>query len=127
MRTPTTSPTPLEEDTSLVKIYVLHTLALDVLERDIRVLRDSPLKMPDVYIHSLSRVQQRMTAQLTVVRGKMRQQGIKIYSEVRSKQGVEALYVCRGYQRRFFMLSSFAKSEVRVEISRYLGIDLTQG
>ncbi|MFB5679024.1 hypothetical protein ACE3NQ_05640 [Paenibacillus terreus] len=123
---PTVSPpVPSEEDSRLVKSYVLHTLALDVLERDIRQLRQAPLKMPDLYILSLSDVQRRITQQLADVKRQMRRSGIKVYEENRSRKGLEALYVCRGYHRRLFMLPSFARSEVRRELGAFLGLDLT--
>ncbi|AHM66695.1 hypothetical protein ACT3XG_15300 [Paenibacillus polymyxa] len=120
------APLPSEEDAGLIKMCVLLTLVLDVLERDIRIMNISPLKMPDLYIRSLTGVQQRVTVQLADTKARMKRQGVKIYSEIRNHEGVEVLYVCRGYQRRFFMLSSFARSEVRRKLGYYLGIDLTQ-
>ncbi|MCC3379769.1 hypothetical protein ACFQ5D_11985 [Paenibacillus farraposensis] len=120
------APRPSEKDTGLIKACVLLTLVLDVLERDIRILSASPLKMPDLYVRSLTEVQQRAAVQLAETKAQMKKQGIKIYSEIRNHEGVEVLYLCRGYQRRFFMLSSFARSEVRQKLGHYLGIDLTQ-
>ncbi|MEC0181657.1 hypothetical protein P4H61_09105 [Paenibacillus peoriae] len=120
------APQPSEKDAALIKLCVLLTLVLDVLERDIRILSTSPLKMPDLYVRSLTEVQQRVAVQLAETKAQMKRQGIKIYSEIRNHEGVEVLYMCRGYQKRLFMLSSFARSEVRRKLGYYLGIDLTQ-
>lgn len=120
------APLPSEEDAGLIKISVLLTLVLDVLERDIRIINTSPLKMPDLYVRSLTGVQQRVAVQLAETKARMKTLGVKIYSEIRNHEGVEVLYICRGYQRRFFMLSSFARSEVRRKLGHYLGIDPTQ-
>ncbi|WP_336077010.1 hypothetical protein [Paenibacillus sp. 203] len=120
------APLPSEEDAGLIKICVLLTLVLDVLERDIRIIHTSPLKMPDLYVRSLTGVQQRVAVQLAETKARMKTLGVKIYSEIRNHEGVEVLYICRGYQRRFFMLSSFARSEVRRKLGHYLGIDPTQ-
>ncbi|MGG1650331.1 hypothetical protein ACIFOE_15650 [Paenibacillus sp. NRS-1783] len=120
------APLPSEEDARLIKTCVLLTLVLDVLERDIRILNASALKMPDLYVRSLAGVQQRVAVQLAETKVRMKRQGVKIYKETRNHEGVEVLYVCRGYQKRFFMLSSFARSEVRRELGHYLGIDVTQ-
>jgi len=120
------APLPSAEDAGLIKICVLLTLVLDVLERDIRIIHTSPLKMPDLYVRSLTGVQQRVAVQLAETKARMKTLGVKIYSEIRNHEGVEVLYVCRGYQRRFFMLSSFARSEVRRNLGHYLGIDPTQ-
>ncbi|AET61586.1 hypothetical protein HPL003_24340 [Paenibacillus terrae HPL-003] len=120
------APLPSEEDAGLIKTCVLLTLVLDVLERDIRILNAAALKMPDLYVRSLTGVQQRVAVQLAETKARMKRQGVKIYNETRNHEGVEVLYVCRGYQKRFFMLSSFARSEVRRELGHYLGIDVTQ-
>ncbi|MGG1618367.1 hypothetical protein ACIFQM_12015 [Paenibacillus sp. NRS-1782] len=120
------APLPSEEDARLIKTCVLLTLVLDVLERDIRILNASALKMPDLYVRSLAGVQQRVAVQLAETKVRMKRQGVKIYKETRNHEGVEVLYVCRGYQKRFFTLSSFARSEVRRELGHYLGIDVTQ-
>jgi hypothetical protein len=121
-----TAPMPSEEDARMIKTCILLTLVLDVLERDIRILNASALKMPDLYVRSLTGVQQRVAVQLAETKARMKRQGVKIYKETRNHEGVEVLYVCRGYQKRFFMLSSFARSEVRRELGHYLGIDVTQ-
>ncbi|CAM2814183.1 hypothetical protein PASE110613_02250 [Paenibacillus sediminis] len=119
-------PRPSEEDSQLVKDYLLHTIILDVLERDIHTLHSLALKMPDLYIRSLRRIQNEVTLRLTDVRKLMRLKGIKVYEEVRTKTGIEASYLCRGYHLRFTMMWSFIKAEVQSELSRYLGIQLTE-
>ncbi|MWV45108.1 hypothetical protein GRF59_15900 [Paenibacillus sp. HJL G12] len=127
MKASSLPPAPAEEDTLLVKIYVLHVILLDVLERDIRTMNSLALKLPDVYIRGLSGVQNKAMHRLAAIRKDMRSRGIRIYEENRSTQGVETLYLCRGYQRRFFMLWSYIKAETATELCTYLGIDLTAG
>ncbi|GIO30673.1 MULTISPECIES: hypothetical protein [Paenibacillus] len=117
-------PAPDEEDSQLVKSYMLHVVLLDVLERDIRTLGTLALKLPDVYIRGLSGVQQKAMRRLTEIRQEMRSRGIRVYEENRSAKGMEALYLCRGYQRRFFMLWSYVKAETACELCAYLGIGI---
>ncbi|MEC0243515.1 hypothetical protein P4H66_27225 [Paenibacillus dokdonensis] len=125
MKASSLPPAPAEEDTLLVKTYLLHVILLDVLERDIRTLGTLALKLPDVYIRGLSGVQNRVIYRLTAIRKDMRNRGIRVYEENRNTKGVEALYLCRGYQRRFFMLWSYVKAETASELCVYLGISLT--
>ncbi|MEC0371909.1 hypothetical protein P9847_09290 [Paenibacillus chibensis] len=124
MKASSLPPAPAEEDTLLVKTYVLHVILLDVLERDIRTMGTLDLKLPDVYIRGLSEVQHKAIGRLTSIRKDMRTRGIRVYEENRSGKGIEALYLCRGYQRRFFMLWSYVKAETAIELSGYLGISL---
>ncbi|GIO65414.1 hypothetical protein NYE48_18260 [Paenibacillus sp. FSL M7-1455] len=115
-------PVPDEEDSVLVKSYMLHVVLLDVLERDIRTLKTLALKLPEVYIRGLSGVQQKAVRRLAEIRKAMRARGIRVYEETRNEKGMEALYLCRGYQRRFFMLWSYVKAETACELCVYLGI-----
>ncbi|MCJ8011246.1 hypothetical protein MUG84_05725 [Paenibacillus sp. KQZ6P-2] len=124
MKASSLPPAPAEEDTLLVKTYVLHVILLDVLERDIRTMGSLALKLPDVYIRGLSGIQNKAMRRLTDIRTDMRSRGIRVYEENRSTKGVEALYLCRGYQRRFFMLWSYVKAETASELCTYLGISL---
>jgi len=126
MTLPSSVPSPADEDHHLVKSIVVRTLLLDVLERDMRTLGTLPLKMPEVYVLSLKKVQNDVLREMQALRKRMRKRGVKIFAENRQVQGIEALYLCRGYQQRFYMLWSFARSEVKKELSLHLNVDLTQ-
>lgn len=121
----TSAPTPSDEDHRLIKGMVVRTLLLDVLERDIRTL-DTLLKMPEVYILSLTRIQNEVLKEMLGLRKQMRTRGVKVLEETRGKNGIETVYLCRGYMRRFYMLWTFARNEVKKELSRHLQMDLTQ-
>ncbi|MGG4130856.1 hypothetical protein ABEW19_21535 [Paenibacillus illinoisensis] len=120
------APSPTDEDHQLVKSLVVRTLLLDVLERDIHTLDSLLLKMPEVYVLSLTRIQNQVLQEMLAVRQQMRKRGVKILEEKREQDGIETVYLCRGYWQRFYMLWTFARNEVKQELSRHLHIDLTQ-
>ncbi|GAB1156744.1 hypothetical protein YWY31_27690 [Paenibacillus illinoisensis] len=120
------APSPTDEDHRLVKSLVVHTLLLDVLERDIHTLDSLLLKMSEVYVLSLTRIQNQVLQEMLAVRQQMRKRGVKILEEKREQEGIETVYLCRGYWQRFYMLWTFARNEVKQELSRHLHIDLTQ-
>ncbi|MDP9699640.1 hypothetical protein SAMN05720606_112170 [Paenibacillus polysaccharolyticus] len=122
----TSAPTPSDEDHRLIKGMVVRTLLLDVLERDIRTLDTLLLKMPEVYILSLTRIQNEVLQEMLGLRKQMRTRGVKVLEETRGKDGIETVYLCRGYGQRFYMLWTFARNEVKKELSRHLQMDLTQ-
>nr|WP_154983718.1 hypothetical protein [Paenibacillus xylanexedens] len=122
----TSAPTPSDEDHRLIKGMVVRTLLLDVLERDIRTLDTLLLKMPEVYILSLTRIQNEVLKEMLGLRKQMRSRGVKVLEETRGKDGIETFYLCRGYMQRFYMLWTFARNEVKKELSRHLQMDLTQ-
>lgn len=122
----TSVPSPSDEDHRLIKGMVVRTLLLDVLERDIRTLDTLLLKMPEVYILSLTRIQNEVLQEMLGLRKQMRTRGVKVLEETRGKDGIETVYLCRGYMQRFYMLWTFARNEVKKELSRHLRMDLTQ-
>ncbi|MCG7383542.1 hypothetical protein [Paenibacillus sp. ACRRY] len=126
MPSSSSAPSPTDEDHRLVKSLVVRTLLLDVLERDIHTLDTLLLKMPEVYVLSLTRIQNEILQEMLAVRQQMRKRGVKILEEKREQEGIETLYLCRGYWQRFYMLWTFARNEVKQELSRHLHIDLTQ-
>lgn len=125
MTSSTSAPSPADEDHRLIKGLVVRTLLLDVLERDIRTLDTLMLKMPEVYILSLTRIQNNVLKEMLGLRKQMRIRGVKVLEENREADGIETLYMCRGigngsicYGRSHAMKSK--------ELSRHLQMDLAQ-
>jgi hypothetical protein len=119
-------PLETEEERQWVIQYALPPVLLDVLERDIRTLDTLKLKMPLVYIRSLRRVQDRVACELSVLRGKLRARGIRIYDQRRTKEELEALFLCRGYHRKCSIPWDLVKAQVQRKLGSYLDIDVAQ-
>ncbi|WP_068616801.1 hypothetical protein [Paenibacillus tuaregi] len=111
-----------EEEADWVKEYVLLPLILDLMERDLRLISSdaSPFKLPELYTDVLRKLQARITRELAQIRQQMRQHGIKVYEQHRTRAGLEAKYLCRGYQYEFSMLWGFAKAEIDRRVIFYL-------
>ncbi|MBG9564922.1 MULTISPECIES: hypothetical protein [Paenibacillaceae] len=120
----TQAPLETEGDLQLVKEYILLPILLDVLERDIKALGTVKLKMDVVYVRALRSAQDLITADVTLLRKKMRGRGIKVYEQQRTELCIEARYLCRGYQHRFSMLWGLVKAELNKYLSKYLNVDL---
>jgi hypothetical protein len=121
------APLQTKEDFQYVKDYLLLPVILDVLERDIKTLDSLQLKMPDIYIRALKRIQDQVTTDLSEIRKVLRARGMKVYEQSRTKTGIEASYLCRGYQHSFAMLWVNVRSEVKLKLSKHMNIDLTDG
>lgn len=109
-----------EEELQLIKDYILFTILLDVLERDMRLMHAHRLKMADIYAEGLGRIQDAVSEQMRVIRRHFKKRGIRIYEEKRTSEGVEAKYLCRGYHQRMFLLWSYIRSEVREYLRKQL-------
>jgi hypothetical protein len=97
---------------------------LDVLERDIRAFTASKLKMSEVYVGVLRKLQAKATFELAYANRQTNKLGIRIHSEARTKSGLKAQYNCRGYQHDIHMLWDLVKAEIEVRLAAYLRINL---
>lgn len=113
-----------EEDLQLVKEYILLPILLDVLERDMTVIGEVKLKLGFIYEKTLRQAQDRIIADVSMLRRNLREQGIKVYELKRTNLSVEARYLCRGYHHDFSMLWGLVKAELYKYLSVYLHIDL---
>lgn len=105
-----------EEEVSLVKQSLIMPIVLDVLTHDIRVLQSSRAKMNAVYVKHLRGLQDRVSLELYHIRRELRKRGIKVFRQERAKRGLEAEYLCRGYEHQFTMMWSVVKAEVEVAL-----------
>ncbi|WP_433946288.1 hypothetical protein [Paenibacillus sp. SN-8-1] len=112
-----------EEEAGWVKEFLLLPLILDLMEKDLMLVSSgsSPLKLPELYMAVLRELQSRITRELGQIRQQMRRHGIKVYEQHRTGAGLEARYLCRGYQYEFSMLWSFARAEIDRRVTFYLG------
>lgn len=120
------TPVETEEELRWVLDYMLLPVVLDVLERDIRELDTLKLKMPVIYIRSLRRVQDRASSDMAILRGKLRSRGIRVYDQRRTKERLEADFLCRSYHRKCSMLWEIVKSEVERKLVGYLELDMAE-
>jgi hypothetical protein len=103
-----------EAEMHMVKQSLILPIVLDVLAHDIRVLQGSTAKMNGLYVKYLNTLQDKASLELFHLRRELHKQGIKVFRQERAKTGLDAEYLCRGYQHSFMMLWSVVKAEVEV-------------
>lgn len=114
-------------DIILVKRYILLPLILSAYERDQRIIKESGLfKTPDIYTELLEIGLNAVIEELRDVRRAFTKRGIKVYEETRSKEGVRAEYLCRGYHQDMFLSWSLITAECVVMMRKYLGLDISR-
>ena len=105
-----------EEELLMVKQSLILPIVLDVLAHDIRVLQGSTAKMNGLYVKYLHSLQDQVSLELYHLRRQLRQKGIKVFRQERAKKGLEAEYLCRGYEHQFMMLWGVVKAEVEIAL-----------
>ncbi|WP_372011416.1 hypothetical protein NBRC13296_12720 [Paenibacillus chitinolyticus] len=112
------------EDLSCIKEAALNPILLDVLERDIKLMMGSEIKMKQIYARKLKHIQNLISAEFVDTKKDLKNRGLKIYEYKRDSKGVYAKFLCRGYHHEFSMLGVLIKSEVELRLAAYLAMDL---
>jgi hypothetical protein len=111
----------------MVKDSIIYPVILDVLERDIGLMKSIDLKIPMVYIGNLKHLQAQITQELNDIKRELRKRGIKISEQDRSVNGITTKYICRGYQHQVSFLPSMIRSCVMIKVCVLLNLDITSG
>ncbi|OMF77635.1 hypothetical protein BK142_12010 [Paenibacillus glucanolyticus] len=113
------------DESKLVKDFILLPLLLDVMEKDQGILSAAALKMPVITNTIIKRLQKAALADLSQVRQDMRQRGMKVYEERKTRLGVEVEFLCRGYHHKLSVLWGLVEAEIEQRSYTYLGFDIS--
>ena len=112
------------DESKLEKDYILLPLLLDVLENDRGILRAADLKTPVITNAIIDRLQESALADLAQVRKNMRERGLKVYEDRKTRLGVEVEFICRGYHHKLSMLWGLIEAEIEQRSYTYLGLKI---
>lgn len=114
-------------DEILVKRYMILPLVLSAFERDkTNFFESGYFKAPKLYTYLIDKAMDAATQELYGVRKAFRDRGIKVYDEHRVVKGVQAKYMCRGYQSEMFMRWPFITAEASVLMRQFLGLVVSE-
>lgn len=119
------SPLQTEEEIKLVKLFLVLTVMMDLLEVESRKL-NSPhyLKMSKIYVWKLKMIQKDIDKLMYSVRQEFRLHGVKIIEEVRNKTHIEAKYLCRGHNHTMILQGDIIKAEIELQMADQFGINI---
>ncbi|BBH19093.1 hypothetical protein Back11_04380 [Paenibacillus baekrokdamisoli] len=112
-------PIQIGKELELVKHYVMLGIVMRILDHDIRIIGSTATKLPRLYESILRGLQDRVLLELANMRRQFRESGIQVNEEIRSKEGLTAIYRCRGYQHTFSFLWTFVKAEAERLLKAY--------
>jgi Cu2+-containing amine oxidase len=111
----------------MVKDSIIYPVILDVLERDIGKMKLIDLKIRMIYINNLKHIQNLVTYELTEIKKELSKRGIKILEQKKSKEGITAKYICRGYNHQVSFLPDMIRTCVVVKVCVLLRLDFPSG
>jgi hypothetical protein len=111
----------------MVKEAILIPVMLDYLQSDIETVHTAGLKLDLIFIRGLTKIQDDIINEHYVLKRELRARGIKLLPEKQTRAGIEADYLCRGYEHHMTLLWGTVRTEALKKASHYTGVKLTDG
>ncbi|MBO9597219.1 MAG: hypothetical protein J7559_05290 [Cohnella sp.] len=116
-----------KDELRLVKDAIVIPVMLDYLQSDIDTARKAGFKLDLILVRGLQKVLDDLINEHYELRKALRERGIKLFPEKRTRAGVEAAYLCRGYEHQLTLLWGTLRTEALRKASEYTGVKLTDG
>lgn len=116
-----------KEELRMVKEAILIPVMIDYIQRDISTAHSAGFKLDLILIRSLQKVQDDIINEHYSLKKQLRERGIKVLPEKQTRTGIEADYLCRGYQHHIALLWGTVRTEALKKASQYTGVQLTDG
>ncbi|GAB6929807.1 hypothetical protein JCM10914A_37900 [Paenibacillus sp. JCM 10914] len=113
-------PEPAVEDEALIRDYLLHTVLQSVVEQDLQILSNLNLEMTTIYRLNLRHIQKNVSNQIWNLQQQMREHGIRIENEFKDQEGVQVVYLCRGYPCSLLCDWPYVKEKSSMRLATYL-------
>lgn len=111
---------PSETEEALVRNYVLFPLLLTVLERDKKVIGESPLKTKEPYLILLQEAIKKVEMDIALNKKSLRSYGIRVYEQKKTHLGMAIRFLYKGYHHVFNPSWDVLRSEVKKNMLIYL-------
>jgi hypothetical protein len=112
------------EEHQMVKDYLIIPVMLDYVHSDIETANKAGFKLDLVLVLSLQKVQDQILHEHLALKRNLRERGIKVFPERRTQTGIEAVYLCRGYQHNMTLLWDIIRTEILKKASHHVNISL---
>ncbi|QMV40223.1 hypothetical protein [Cohnella cholangitidis] len=114
------------EERAMVKDAIVIPVMLNYIDNDISTIQKSGLNTDIVLVNGLKKVQDDIINEHIRIKRQLRERGIKIVQETRSKSSIESEFLCRGYNHKMSLLWSTVRTEVLHKASQYTSINLVR-
>lgn len=109
-----------EADKNIAFDYIIMTLLITALDRDIAFISKSPLKLKAQHVLLMEKVRNRVMDDMANLKTEMRKRGIKVFEMISVNEDfVLYKYIVRGYESEFRCFKAALKIHVEKKLSLY--------
>jgi hypothetical protein len=109
-----------EEDRGLIDIFIMYPMLLTIFDRDLKVIKASPLKLRRPYILLIERVMDDISRELHETRKKMLAKRIKVMDAKRLEDVTEYEIFIRGYREIMRFPNVHLRNKAEILLERFL-------
>lgn len=109
-----------DKELKIIKEYILLPFLFSVMDRDLKTLFSTQLKIKKPYLDLLENCMHKVTRDFSEIKKEMDTHGIKLYEELKKKDGVYCKYQIKGYHGEFTMLWDYVKGQIELRMHHYL-------
>ncbi|MBP1932045.1 hypothetical protein [Ammoniphilus resinae] len=114
---------PPEEVIENIKQYALLPLLLSVFEKDRKLIYSSGIKTMEPYVSLMEQTIKRVEEDLNETKRYFYKNGVKVYEEERTSDGIQLKYLYRGYQHTANYPLENQKGPFILLMKKYLGVE----
>lgn len=115
---------PNHEDSTLIKSFLELPYLLTLIQINIKKITSSEMKMKELFVLYLEKLQDDITKEIANVKSEMRKKGLKILDSKEMDDRLRAEYMCRGYKFEMMLLWSKVKADTEVKLANLMGVDI---
>lgn len=111
---------PNQEQTQLIKDFMILPFVLQLFERDLHVIRQSPLKMKEPYMQAVAQIMDKVMRDIARTKRELRLEGVYVYSQNRNEITLDYQFKFKGYCHRCSFSWNVVRTEVQKHMEKYL-------
>jgi len=111
---------PNQEHTKLIKDFIILPFVLQLFERDLQVIRETPLKMKEPYLQAIDRIMDKVMKDIATTKKELSFAGIYVYSQIRNQTTLDYQFKFKGYYHKCGFSWNVIRNEVQKYMERYL-------
>jgi hypothetical protein len=117
---PTKKSRPTSEEFNMIRDYILLPHMLTMVQKSVDDIERSPNLLKQLYLAAGQAVMNKISKDIYDIRRELIKRNIKIIDDEHADLVVYHRFLCRGYEDRFGMTRDVMRSEISVQLKKYI-------
>ncbi|KQX61169.1 hypothetical protein [Paenibacillus sp. Root444D2] len=111
---------PTSEELIMIRDYILLPHMLTIVQKSVDDIKSSSNLLKQLYLATGQVVMNKISRDMYDIRRELTKRNIKIISDEHAELVVYHRFLCRGYEDRFGMTRDVMRSEISVQLKKYI-------